>query len=142
MGISCSPEGVPLSSPKVAVVSPAQEYAPIDGSQVSAADYDVSVRMVSMDQVHRAVTGTGALCLAVASRISGTVAANSLAQAQATRPLRIGTPSGVLSVSADVARDPVHGWKAHSASLFRTSRRLMRGEVAVPASAENYDPVG
>lgn len=140
MGIGASPEAVPASSPKIAVLGQAQDYSSIDGSNISAADYDLSVRMVSMERVHRAVTGTGALGLAVASQMSGTLAHN-LAEAQATGSVRLGTPSGVLSVSADVVAEPEDGWTALSASLFRTSRRLMRGEVAVPVTFKHQESV-
>ena len=44
--------------------------------------------------------------------------------------IRIGSPSGVFDVDADV--DP-HRQHAHSASLYRTCRRLMQGAVSAPA---------
>jgi 2-methylaconitate cis-trans-isomerase PrpF len=40
--------------------------------------------------------------------------------------------SGVVQVAAEVARTP-EGWRASSASLYRTARSLMRGEIAVSA---------
>lgn len=130
MGLGERPEDVALSVPKVAVVSAPQDYCRIDGAHVSAADYDLGVRMVSMQQIHRAITGTGALGLAVAANIEGTLA-HRVCTAPGPGELRLGTASGVLSVSADVTAGS-DGPTAHSASLFRTARALMRGSVAVP----------
>ena len=132
MGLGETPASVPLSAPKVAVVAAPQDYATIDGARVAAEDFDVSVRIVSMGRMHRAITGTGALCVAIAAKIHGTTV-EALASARPGGSLRIGTPSGVLSVASDVEKAPGGlGCQARSASLFRTSRRLMRGEVAVP----------
>ena len=45
--------------------------------------------------------------------------------------MRVGNPSGLVSVGAEVRRR-ANGWAVDSAVLFRTARRLMQGEVAVP----------
>jgi 2-methylaconitate isomerase len=95
---------------------------------VAAADHDGGVRMLSMERAHRAVPVTGALCLGVACRVPGTVAH---AVAAAPDPVRVGNPSGVVRVAAEVA-EAAGGWRAGSASLYRTARSLMRGAVAVP----------
>ena len=51
-----------------------------------------------------------------------------------TRPtpdeVRVAHPSGTLAVGAEVRRDG-GGWRADSAVVFRTARRLMQGAVAV-----------
>jgi hypothetical protein len=114
-------------SPKIAIVAPPQSARLLDGSVVPAQRMDVSVRMLSMGQAHRAIPLTGALCLAVAAKIAGTVVA------ETARPgveLRVGTPSGVFPVSADITREPE--WQVRSASVYRTARRLMEGRVLVP----------
>ena len=48
--------------------------------------------------------------------------------------VRVANPSGLVSVGAVVRRNG-RGWTADSAVLFRTSRRLMQGQVAVPETA-------
>jgi 2-methylaconitate isomerase len=132
MGLAPDPGTVALASPKIAVVCPPRPFRTLDGRPVAAADHDVGVRMLSMERAHRAVPVTGALCLGVACRVAGTVA-HALAATPATAgdPVRVGTPSGVVQVAADVA-EAAGGWRAGSASLYRTARTLMRGEVAVP----------
>ena len=65
-----------------------------------------------MQNVHRAVTLTGAMCLATAVRIPGTIT-HELALAGA--PTLIGNPSGLLPVEADV-RESAGGFEAVSAT--------------------------
>ncbi len=129
MGFAATPDAVGLANPKVAMLSRAQDFRTLDGKEVAAAAHDIGVRMVSMERVHRAVTLTGAMCIGVACRIEGTLA-HALATPIAGDEVRVGNPSGVVSVGAEVARSPA--WHAKSAVVFRTARRLMQGEVAVP----------
>ena len=125
MGLCERPEDAPMSNPKVAIVSAPADYATLDGATVLAADHDLGIRMISVGQVHRAVTVTGALCTAVAQQLPGTLVADIIPGY--VEGLRIGSPSGVFTVDADV-----DGLEVRSASLFRTCRRLMQGSVAVP----------
>ncbi|HEV2896055.1 MAG TPA: PrpF domain-containing protein, partial [Actinomycetota bacterium] len=136
MGLAPTPWTVELASPKIAVLSPPRPFRTLDGRLVAAADHDVGVRMLSMERAHRAVPVTGALCLGVACRVAGTVAQEVAATpATAGQPLRVGNPSGVVQVAAEVA-GPAGGWRAASATLYRTARALMRGQVAVPAVSD------
>ncbi|HEX2771526.1 MAG TPA: hypothetical protein VHN18_03745, partial [Micromonosporaceae bacterium] len=71
-----------------------------------------------------------------ASRIRGTIA-HELAAASAgpgasVGALRLGNPSGVVLVDAVMAERAGHPHPV-SAALLRTARRLMHGQVAVPA---------
>jgi 2-methylaconitate isomerase len=133
MGLAPTPDAVELANPKIAVLCPPRPFRTLDGRLVAAADHDVGVRMLSMERAHRAVPVTGALCLGVACRVAGTVAqALAAAPPAAGDPVRVGNPSGVVQVAAEVARTP-EGWRASSASLYRTARTLMRGEIAVSA---------
>ena len=92
-----------------------------------AGEQDVSVRMISMERAHRAVPLTGAMCLAVATRIPGSVA-HRLARPATGDEVRVANPSGVLSVGA-----VVEAGEARSAVVvFRTARRLMQGAVLIP----------
>lgn len=125
MGLCDRPEDAPMSNPKVAIVAAPADYTTLDGLTVRAADHDLSVRMISVEQVHRAVTVTGALCTAVAQQLPGTIVAG--LASRSVDGLRIDSPSGVFTVDADV-----DGVAVRSASLYRTCRRLMQGSVAVP----------
>jgi 2-methylaconitate isomerase len=140
MGIAKTAEAAAQipSIPKVAMVAPAREARTLAGERLAAADADITVRMLSIGQPHRAVPLTGAMCLAVASRIEGTVV-NRIARPSAspTDPVRIAQPSGLTVVGAVVrrSRDGEHReWLAESATVYRTARRLMEGWVYVRAS--------
>lgn len=125
--------GIP-SVPKVAIVS-APVAAPTLGARMLAADeMDILVRMISVGQPHRAVPLTGALCLAAACRVPGSVAWRMLAGAARTGDVRIGHPSGVVLVAADVETraDCV---RIRHATVYRTARRLFQGEVLYRAPA-------
>ena len=127
MGMCTTPEDAPLSNPKIAIIAGPSSYITLDGTTIDASEYDLAVRMISVEQVHRAVTVTGALCTAVAQQLPGTLVADAVTTTHAK--LRIGSPSGVFTVDADV--DP-HNHDVRSASLYRTCRRLMHGSVAAP----------
>jgi 2-methylaconitate isomerase len=120
-----------ISAPFMAFVGPPSDAPTLTGETVRAADVDLSVRVVSSGQPHRALPVTISLCTAVAARISGTVVAEALSQAAGHKTLRLGMPSGVLTVDADVASD--RGvWIARSGAFYRTARRLFDGRVWVP----------
>ena len=75
---------------------------------------------------------TGAMALAVACRIEGSVP-HALAARRDGRPpdeIRVAHPSGTLTDGAEVERSGSR-WRAGSAVVFRTARRLMQGAVAV-----------
>lgn len=88
---------------------------------------DIRVRMISAGQPHKATPLTGAMCLAVAARITDTLVADAIAS-EPDGPLRIAHASGVLPLDAEV-RDGM----AVCVTVFRTARRLMQGEVLIPA---------
>ena len=71
---------------------------------------------------------TGAMCLAVAARLPGTLVAE-LATAR-TESVRIAQPSGVSTLGVVVAVGPPA--EARSVTVSRTARRLMEGRVLVP----------
>jgi 2-methylaconitate cis-trans-isomerase PrpF len=97
------------------------------------------VRMISIGQPHRAVPLTGAMCLAVASRIEGTVVSRIARRgASPAEAVRIAQPSGITVVGAAVRRESYGErpeWFAERATVYRTARRLMEGWVFVRTSA-------
>ena len=123
-----------LHTPKIAMVSPPRAYTSASGKAVAPEQLDLTIRMLSMGRLHHAVTGTGAIATAVASAIEGTLV--HAARRRDADPLRtrIGHPSGVITVGAEVTRE--HGeWKVARAVMSRSARRLMEGWVRVPAEA-------
>lgn len=143
MGMCPDPRHAPLAIPKVAMLGRSlKREAGVYGS-------DIHVRMLSMERPHKAVPLTGAMCLAAATRIPGTLA-HELARQRPTpasseseselgsgrHEVNVAHPSGVLTVGAHV--EVGGGGEAAatvvSTSVFGTARRLMQGEVLVPSA--------
>jgi hypothetical protein len=77
------------------------------------------------------MTGTGAVAIAVASAIRGTVVSRVIGKAR--EEVRFGHPSGSLSVGASAAE--IGGeWKVEKAVMSRSARRLMEGVVYAPSN--------
>lgn len=112
--------------PFVGFVAPPQRSATLSGALVEAADADLTVRMLSNGQPHLALPLTAALCTAVAAQLPGSLVQRCARPATDGR-LRLGMPSGVLTVGADVVAgaEPV----ARSGAFYRTARRLFDGHV-------------
>ncbi len=123
-----------LHTPKIAFVSRPLAYAASSGKAVAAGNIDLTVRMLSMGQLHHAVTGTGAVATAVACAIEGTVAHRMLGRGADPLKTRIGHPSGTLTVGAAVARSGGE-WIVEKAVMSRSARRLMEGWIRVPQPA-------
>lgn len=85
---------------------------------------DVSIIAFSMGVVHRGLPMTGALCLAAAASVDGTVVAE--AAGGARRGLRIRHPLGVTEALVETDED---AGTIRSLGVVRTARRLMDGRV-------------
>jgi 2-methylaconitate cis-trans-isomerase PrpF len=132
MGIASDVEAARKTAiPFVAFVSPPADAPTLTGETILGADIDLAVRVVSSGQPHRALPVTISLCSAVAARITGTVVAEALSKSAGDKSLRLGMPSGVLTVGADVASEG-GVWIARAGSFYRTARRLFDGRVWVP----------
>lgn len=123
--------------PKLAWVAPAASYTASSGSEVSADDIDLVVRAMSMGQLHHAMMGTAAVAIAAAATTQGTLV-NTVSQKQSgggeLNEVRFGHPSGTLLVGGKT--EQVDGrWQAKKVSMSRSARRIMVGEVFVPADA-------
>ena len=120
--------------PFVGFVSGPQDAPSLSGETIAGASVDLTGRMLSNGQPHRALPLTVSLCMAVAARIEGSlVHAVTRATADASAPIRIAMPSGILVVGADVQK--INGaWHAEQGAFFRTQRRMFDGFVYVRAS--------
>lgn len=128
--------GARIAIPKIALVAGPIPFSTLSGDAITAADHDLCVRMVSAGQAHRAVPITGSLALASAAAIPGSVVARCLTDTAETATLRLGTPSGVITVGAKVEGAGPDGLPAiRSASILRTQRRLFEGRITIPQAA-------
>jgi 2-methylaconitate cis-trans-isomerase PrpF len=131
MRLASDENSVGLANPRVALVFTPRDFVTLDGSVLASTSYDIGIRILSMGRVHRAVPLTSAMCLAAAARLEGSVP-NLLAGPISTDEIRVGHPSGMLAVGAELSAD--HSADLRSAIVFRTSRRLMQGEVLIPTT--------
>ncbi|CAI3789195.1 2-methyl-aconitate isomerase [Pseudomonas sp. MM227] len=134
MGLAESPEQATQlrpHTPKLAFVAAPEGYTASDGKVVDPATLDLNARIFSMGKLHHAMTGTGAVAIAVAAVIPGTVI-NRLVPDSAGRQIRFGHPSGSLAVGAE-ARQTEGTWVVSKAVMSRSARRLMEGSVLVPS---------
>jgi 2-methylaconitate isomerase len=134
IGQGATPDAVGPQTPRIAMVAPPRTFRSLDGERIEAESFDVATRMMSMGRAHRAIPGTGALNLGVATQIPNSVPNRLANPANGLGEVRVANPSGLVSVGA-VVRNGSEGWTADSAVLFRTARCLMRGAVAVPEVA-------
>jgi 2-methylaconitate cis-trans-isomerase PrpF len=120
--------------PFVGFVAEPKDAKTLAGEALRAGDVDLTARILSNGQTHRALPLTASLCLAVAARIEGSVV-HRLARpvSDPKAPLRIGMPSGVLTVAATVEHSAGQ-WVAEQGAFYRTARRLFDGSVYVRAA--------
>jgi 2-methylaconitate cis-trans-isomerase PrpF len=120
--------------PMLVMVAPPGDYRDLDGLAHAGAAMDLRARLLYLDVCHPSLAGTGAICLAAASRIAGTLVNRALSEVgAASASLRIGHPRGVIDVRVSLDE------KCDSASprfailgFARTARRLMAGSVYLP----------
>ena len=118
-------------TPKLCLIAPPQTYRVAGGKQVQAAELDLIARMISMGKLHHAIPGTGAVAVAVAATLPGTLV-NQLTGELAGRQVRMGHTAGTVTVGAQ-AREVDGSWQVEKAIMSRSARRLMEGWVRVPA---------
>lgn len=115
-----------IAIPYLGIVSKSQAFQPLGENYTEASAMDFSMRVIASGQPHKALPLTVSLCAAVASQIEGSVVANVVSGA--SQEVRIGMPSGVLTLAAQVENENGH-WKVHSGSFYRTARLLFEGRV-------------
>jgi len=121
--------------PLFVMVAPPADYVDANRKTQPAGSMDLRSRLVFFGKCHDSMAGTGSLCTAAASRIPGSVAHRVVGAERAAREvLRIGHPLGVMEVRVEraVATDPADVRFA-ALAIARTARRLMAGELYVPA---------
>ncbi len=118
------------ATPKLAWVAAPAGYRNSAGVDIDKGSIDILARIVSMGKVHHAFTGTGSIALAAAAALPGTIVSE-VARTLPGLATRIGHPSGILTVAA-LLNETRQGWRVEKATMSRSARRLMQGEVFVP----------
>jgi 2-methylaconitate cis-trans-isomerase PrpF len=117
-----------VTTPSIGLVAPPAAWTTLAGEALPADACDLTVRMLSSNQPHRALPLTASVCIAVAAQIEGTLVHAAARRATDPDALRLGMPSGVLTVAAAVERRD-GGWHAVRGAFYRTARRLFEGQV-------------
>jgi 4-oxalomesaconate tautomerase len=108
--------------PKISLIGP-----PRSGGHLSTATF-------IPHRVHEAIGVLGAVSVATACVIPGSIAARVVRRApEAGTRVEVEHPSGFFSVDVDLSGDAGQV-RVRRASLLRTARKIMRGEVFIPAS--------
>lgn len=111
--------------PFVAAVAPPQGYACSNGGSVAADEIDITARIVTTQTPHHAYAMTGAMCLAAAARLPGTIPNEVVRPAESNAPVRIGHPKGRIAVDVTTGDDR----SVESVTVGRTFRPIMDGSV-------------
>lgn len=117
-------------TPKVAFVSEPKTHTTSSGKVVEAYDVDILVRALSMGKLHHAMMGTAAVSIAAAASVPGTLV-NRAAGGGARDSVTFGHPSGTLKVGAEAVNHQ-GVWTVEKASMSRSARVIMEGNVRVP----------
>lgn len=134
MGLAETAEGATRlrpHTPKLCLIAPPQGYTAAGGKEVQPEDIDVIARIISMGKLHHAITGTGAVAVAVAAALEGTLV-NAITGDVAPRQVVMGHTAGSVAVGAQTVNEG-GVWSVEKAVMSRSARRLMEGWVRVPA---------
>lgn len=120
-------EGTGDAVPKVGLVGPPVPYTTTLGERVAAGDYDISVRMLTMNAPHPAVGLTSAVAVAAAGLLEGSVVSRA-AGGPTDEWLRLGTPAGVVAVRCTDVADGL----PRRVTVQRAARLLADARIYVP----------
>lgn len=117
--------------PKVGFFTAPVTFTDIAGEQVEASDMDLCARVISVFKCHKACPLTSASSISVAAQLEGSIIEKTLGMpGNASGCVRIGHPSGVMTMYPDIARQDGE-LKLPGVAVQRTARRIMDGTVYV-----------
>lgn len=123
------------ATPILGIVAPPADYHNhLTGESVPADTIDLLSRLQFMQQTHKTYAGTSTVCTGVAARIPGTLVHQVVRHRDAPE-IRIGHPGGVIETETALESGP-DGWLVRRATLGRTARRILDGQVFVPDRPE------
>jgi len=121
---------IPPRRVKVAIIAP---------PNLKLGDADIVARIVNPEKVHKAYAVSGAICLAAAATIPGTLVNQIFSPQGSPYQLRIGHPSGTLALVTYWSAD-ANGINIQAMEIQRSARIIMRGTAYVPARTEAMQP--
>ena len=86
--------------PQIALVSDPRSFETVSGDRVDAADIDITSRIITTQTPHHSYATTGAMCLAAATRLDGTIPAEFVRET-AESDVTIGHPKGTITIGIE-----------------------------------------
>jgi len=130
MGLVDNPDEAIVKSPHfpfLALLKESHDFRTVDGRPIDSKDYDVSIRLFSMQKMHHACAVTAAICVAAASKVEGTLVYEISRHGGET--IVVGHPRGLIELRVKVSRE---GGRVESVTIGRTVRKIMAGQVFYP----------
>ncbi len=116
--------------PKVGFVTAPKSYTDIAGKQVNESDMDVCARVISVFKCHKACPLTSASAISVAAALEGSVVQKVMAEGADLSEVRIGHPSGVMTMCPELVKEDGE-LKLPGVAVQRTARRIMDGTIYI-----------
>lgn len=116
--------------PKVGFITSPKSYTEIGGTQVNAEDMDICARVISVFKCHKACPLISASSIAVAAALDGTMVKKIMGDGVDTENVRIGHPSGIMTMCPEVVVKDSEA-EVPAVAVQRTARRIMDGNVYV-----------
>ena len=119
--------------PKVGFVTSPVGFTDIEGKEVNADRMDVCARVVSVFKSHQAIPLTAASSVSTAAFLDGTIVNQIAPVKPGQTTVRIGHPSGVMTMVPTVEKqgENMADAKVPGVAVQRTARRIMDGYVYV-----------
>jgi 2-methylaconitate isomerase len=117
--------------PKLVWVAPPVPYKSDCGEAISSEAMDLSARILVKGKLLSDLPGPSAVALAACAALPGSVT-HEIARTLPGVPTRIGHPTGVLTIGAQV-RETLGGWRFEKTVLSHSARKLMSGRVHAPS---------
>lgn len=135
MRLSADGEEPSPAIPKVGIIAPPSDYTSVSGEKISAGDYDISARMVSMFDLHPAIGITSAIALARVSFVEGSLVHDAIDKrvlqnidAENEVAIRIGTPVGIIVCRVQLSESG----KVARLGVRRVARRIAHADIDLP----------
>ncbi len=117
--------------PKVGFFTKPVTFTDIAGQTVKESDMDICARVISVFKCHKACPLTSASSISVAAFLEGSLLHKTLgAPAEGQKTVRIGHPSGVMTMVPYIEKDGDE-IKLPSVAVQRTARRIMEGTLYI-----------
>jgi len=118
--------------PKITLISEPQDYISETNTKIKKNEIDILGRYISMGKLHNAFAVSGAISLAAACKIPGTLP-HDLYNGNNLNNVIIGHPNGVISTEIEV-KNTEGEYRLVKGGTGRTARRIMEGASVIPTS--------